>query len=343
MDQASRKQVATWLLVCCAMIFAMVVVGGVTRLTHSGLSMVEWQPLVGALPPLNQMQWDEVFHKYQQTPEYIKINRGMTLDEFKGIFWWEYFHRLLGRSIGTVFLLPFLYFLARKKIDKPLMIKFAGIFLLGGLQGGMGWYMVASGLVDNPHVSQYRLTAHLGLAFLIYAAILWAALGLLFPRADASQADGKHRALLGFSTALVWLIFAMVLSGGFVAGTRAGFTYNTFPLMAGSLIPQSAFLLEPWYLNFFEDLATVQFDHRLIAWLLAFLIPLFWLRSRKTKLSDRTHLYCNLFLAMLVVQVALGICTLLLVVPVPLAATHQAGALLLFTIALITNHELRRV
>ena len=343
MDQASRKQVATWLLVCCAMIFSMVVVGGVTRLTHSGLSMVEWQPLVGTIPPLNQVQWDEVFHKYQQTPEYLKINRGMALEEFKGIFWWEYFHRLLGRSIGMVFLLPFLYFLARKKIDKPLMIKFAGIFLLGGLQGGMGWYMVASGLVDNPHVSQYRLTAHLGLAFLIYTAILWTALGLLSPKTAATQTDGEHRTLQNFSTMLVGLIFVMVLSGGFVAGTRAGFTYNTFPLMGGNWIPQDIFRLEPWYLNFFENLTTVQFDHRLIAWLLAFLIPLFWLRSRKIMLPDRARLYCNLFLAMLVVQIALGICTLLLVVPVPLAATHQAGALLLFTIALLTNHELRRI
>ena len=325
------------------MIFAMVVVGGVTRLTHSGLSMVEWQPLVGTIPPLNQVQWDEVFHKYQQTPEYLKINRGMALEEFKDIFWWEYFHRLLGRSIGMVFLLPFLYFLARKKIDKPLMVKFAGIFMLGGLQGGMGWYMVASGLMDNPHVSQYRLTAHLGLAFLIYTAILWAALGLLSPKTAATQIGDKLRALRNFSTVLAGLIFVMVLSGGFVAGTRAGFTYNTFPLMGGNFIPEDIFQLEPWYLNFFENLATVQFDHRLIAWLLAFLIPLFWLRSRKIMLPGSARLYCNLFLAMLVVQVTLGICTLLLVVPVPLAATHQAGALLLFTIALITNHELRRI
>lgn len=341
MDQASKNQVATWLLACCALIFAMVVVGGVTRLTHSGLSMVEWQPLIGTLPPLNQMQWDEVFHKYQQTPEYLKINRGMALEEFKGIFWWEYFHRLLGRSIGLVFLLPFLYFLARKKIDKPMMGKFTGIFLLGGLQGAMGWYMVKSGLVNNPHVSQYRLTAHLGLAFLIYTAIFWAALGLLFPK-KPSQTDGKIRTLQKFSTVLACLIFVMVLSGGFVAGTRAGFTYNTFPLMNGNWIPQDIFLLEPWYLNFFENLATVQFDHRMIAWLLAFLVPLFWLRSRQIALPVRPRLYCNLFLAMLAVQIGLGIGTLLLVVPVHLAATHQAGALLLFTIALLTTHELHR-
>ena len=343
MGQASKKHVAVWLLMCCVMIFAMVVVGGVTRLTHSGLSMVEWQPLIGTIPPLNQVQWDEVFHKYQQTPEYLKINRGMALEEFKGIFWWEYFHRLLGRSIGLAFLLPFLYFLVHKKIDKPLMVKFVGIFLLGGLQGGMGWYMVASGLVDNPHVSQYRLTAHLGFAFLIYATILWTALGLLSPQTAAPQTGDKLRMLRKFSAILASLIFVMVLSGGFVAGTRAGFTYNTFPLMNGSWIPQDLFLLEPWYRNFFENLTTVQFDHRLIAWLLAFLIPLFWLYSKQIALPRRARLYCNLFLAMLAVQVSLGIGTLLLVVPVPIAATHQAGALLLFTIALLTAHELRRV
>ena len=162
-----QKPVAVWLLVCCALVFAMVVVGGVTRLTHSGLSMVEWKPIVGTLPPLSQADWDEVFGKYQQTPEYQKINSGMSLDEFKGIFWWEYFHRLLGRLIGLAFFIPFLYFLARKRIDRRLGIKLVGIFMLGGMQGMMGWYMVQSGLVDNPHVSQYRLTAHLGLAFII--------------------------------------------------------------------------------------------------------------------------------------------------------------------------------
>ena len=194
-DRTARRQVATWLLLCCALLFAMIVVGGITRLTHSGLSMVEWQPLVGTLPPLDQTQWEDVFHKYQQTPEYQQVNQGMSLAEFKAIFWWEYLHRLLGRLIGLVFLLPFLYFLLRKKIDKSWAPKLAGIFLLGGLQGALGWYMVKSGLVDDPRVSHYRLTAHLGLAFLIYAAMFWTALSLLYPKAAGTAVDRQRRPL----------------------------------------------------------------------------------------------------------------------------------------------------
>ena len=343
-----KKFIAIWLLVCCALVFAMVVVGGVTRLTHSGLSIVEWQPLVGAVPPLSQSAWEETFGKYQLTPQYQKVNRGMSLDEFKGIFWWEYYHRLLGRLIGLAFFIPFVYFIARKAIDRPLGLKLAGIFLLGGLQGAMGWYMVKSGLVDDPRVSQYRLTAHLGLAFIIYAAMFWVALGLLFP-ADGSRSEshggsregGRLRGLRRFSLALTALIFVMVLSGGFVAGIRAGLAYNTFPLMNGYLVPPDILMLEPWYLNLFNNMATVQFNHRLIAWLLAILVPLFWLKSRRAPLPGSTHLACNLLLATLALQISLGIATLLLVVPLSLAAAHQAGAVLLFTAALWVNHELR--
>ena len=335
-----QKSIAVWLLACCALVFAMVVVGGVTRLTNSGLSIVEWQPIVGTFPPLSQSDWEVVFEKYHQTPQYQKVNQGMSLEEFKGIFWWEYFHRLLGRVIGLAFFIPFIYFVARKGIDRPLGLKLAGIFLLGGLQGAMGWYMVKSGLVDNPHVSQYRLTAHLGLAFVIYAAMLWVALGLLFP-ASASQGDDRLRSLRQFSLALTSLIFIMVLSGGFVAGIRAGLAYNTFPLMNGHFIPPEIFMLEPWYRNFFDNMATVQFDHRMIAWMLAFLVPLFWFKSRQLPLPASTRLACNLLLAMLAVQISLGIATLLLVVPLPLAAAHQGGAVLLFTAALWVNHKLR--
>jgi heme a synthase len=336
-----HKPIAIWLLVCCALVFAMVVVGGVTRLTHSGLSIVEWQPIVGTMPPLSQSDWDELFEKYHQTPQYKKINVGMSLEEFKGIFWWEYFHRLLGRVIGLVFFVPFVYFIARKAIDKPLGLKLAGIFLLGGLQGGMGWYMVKSGLVDNPHVSQYRLTAHLGLAFAIYAAMFWVALGLLYPVGTSLTSSGLG-SLRRFSNALTTLIFVMILSGGFVAGIQAGFAYNTFPLMNGHIIPPEIFMLEPWYRNFFDNMATVQFDHRLIAWMLAVLIPIFWFKSRKLPLSGSARLACTLLLVMLGIQISLGISTLLLVVPLPLAAAHQAGAVLLLTAALWVNYQLRR-
>ena len=335
-----HKPIALWLLVCCALVFAMVVVGGVTRLTHSGLSIVEWQPIVGTMPPLGQSDWDELFEKYHQTPQYKKINVGMSLEEFKGIFWWEYFHRLLGRVIGLAFFVPFVYFLAKKAIDRPLGLKLAGIFFLGGLQGAMGWYMVKSGLVDNPHVSQYRLTAHLGLAFAIYAAMFWVALGLLYPVGTSLSSSGLG-SLRRFSNWLTTLIFIMILSGGFVAGIQAGFAYNTFPLMNGHIIPPEIFMLEPWYRNFFDNMATVQFDHRLIAWMLAILIPVFWFKSRKLPLSGSARLACTLLLVMLGIQISLGISTLLLVVPLTLAAAHQAGAVLLLTAALWVNYQLR--
>lgn len=336
-----QKPIAIWLLACCILVFAMVVVGGVTRLTDSGLSIVEWQPIVGTMPPLGQKDWDELFEKYHQTPQYKKVNLGMSLDEFKGIFWWEYFHRLLGRVIGLAFFIPFLYFVVKRAIDRPLGLKLTGIFLLGGLQGAMGWYMVKSGLVDNPHVSQYRLTAHLGLAFLIYATMFWVALELLSPTVP-SYGNIRLRALHRFSVAITSLIFIMILSGGFVAGIRAGFAYNTFPLMNGHFIPPEIFMLEPWYRNFFDNMATVQFDHRMIAWTLAILIPVFWYRSRSLPLSGSARFACSLLLIMLAIQIGLGISTLLLVVPLPLAAAHQAGAVLLFTAALWVNHQLRR-
>ncbi len=336
-----QKPIAIWLLVCCALVFAMIVVGGVTRLTDSGLSIVEWQPIVGTMPPITQQDWDILLEKYRATPQYQQVNKGMSVDEFKSIFWWEYFHRLLGRLIGVVFFVPFVYFLWKKQIDRPLGIKLAGIFVLGGLQGFMGWYMVMSGLVNDPHVSQYRLTAHLGLAFIIFAAMFWVALGLLSPAREQAQPDEQLRSLRKFSFGLSWLIFIMILSGGFVAGIRAGFAYNTFPLMSGHLIPPGMFMLEPWYRNFFDNVATVQFDHRLIAWILAFSVPFFWYKSRQATLSGTTRLACNLFLLMLAIQIALGISTLLMVVPIPLAASHQGGAVLLFAASLWVSHRLR--
>jgi cytochrome c oxidase assembly protein subunit 15 len=332
------RALAIWLLACCALVFAMVVVGGITRLTHSGLSIVEWQPIVGTLPPLDDKAWHEVFRKYQQTPEFRQVNAGMDLAGFKRIFWWEYAHRLLGRLIGAVFLLPLLWFAARGRIGRPLTWKLAAIFGLGGLQGAMGWYMVQSGLVDDPRVSQYRLAAHLGMALLIYAAMLWIALDLFFPRSHGANSASKPR---GFAFALAALVFAMAISGSFVAGIHAGLAYNTFPLMNGHVVPPGTFVIEPWYLNFFSNVATVQFDHRLLAWLLAFLVPWFWLRVRRAATSRRARVAASLFFAALALQIALGIATLLNTVPVPLAAAHQAGAVLVFTAALLAAHSLR--
>ncbi len=339
MDKQQRP-IAIWLFLCCAAIFAMVVLGGVTRLTGSGLSMVQWEPLMGILPPLDHAQWQETFRLYQQFPEYKLRNYSMNLAEFKSIFWLEYFHRLLGRAIGVIFFVPLLYFIVTGRVRKSLIPRLAGMFVLGGLQGLMGWYMVKSGLVDNPHVSPYRLTAHLGLAFIIYAYIFWTALDLYFPRTSGMAISRrlKQAALL-----LTLGIFITVLSGGFVAGLKAGYAFNTFPLMDGHLVPESIFALSPLWTNFFENIATVQFDHRVMATLMFLLIPLFWLFATRRELPPRARLGSHLLLAMLVVQISLGISTLLLYVPIPLAAAHQAGALVLFTLALFVTHELWRM
>jgi cytochrome c oxidase assembly protein subunit 15 len=345
MNPAARRQIALWLFVCSAMVLATVVVGGVTRLTHSGLSIVEWQPLVGIVPPLTQADWLEVFEKYKLTPEYQQVNHSMSLDEFKGIFWWEYAHRVLGRAIGMVFFLPFLYFLLRRMIDRPLVPKLAGIFILGGLQGAMGWYMVKSGLVDDPRVSQYRLTAHLTLAFMIFVAMIWVAMDLLTER-GGRMVDQAILKLRRFGFWLALLVLYMVVSGGFVAGIRAGKAYNTFPLMNGHAVPPEIWLPELGMLNFFNNMATVQFDHRLGAWLLAILAPWFWLCLQRSAASARAKWAGHALLLALAGQISLGIATLLTFVPEPviaLAAAHQGGAMVLLGIVLWANHELRVV
>lgn len=337
MSRIPHRAIALWLLVVCALVFGMVVLGGMTRLTHSGLSIVEWQPIVGAIPPLNETQWLETFAKYQQTPEYRTINSTMTLTEFKGIFWLEYFHRLLGRVIGLVFALPFLYFLVRRQITRALVPKLLLLFALGASQGLLGWWMVKSGLVDIARVSPYRLTAHLSLAVLIYAATLWMALDLLRPRSPALMAIAPLRR---FGHLVTGLIFLMIVSGGFVAGTRAGFAFNDWPFMHGQLVPEGLWALQPWWINAFENIATVQFNHRLLAYLLCLVIPFYWWRARQSQLPADTRRLFHLLLTMLAVQILLGITTLYYRVPIALAAAHQAGAMLLFTLALLINHRL---
>jgi cytochrome c oxidase assembly protein subunit 15 len=328
----NARVVAAWLFICCALVFALVVVGGVTRLTHSGLSITEWQPIVGTLPPLSATDWNDAFAKYQATPEYAQVNKGMSLRDFKAIFWWEYFHRLLGRVIGVAFLLPLAWLAARGRIPPGYMPRLLAIFVLGGLQGALGWYMVQSGLVDDPRVSQLRLTAHLGLAFLIFGAMFWTALSLL--RSPQRAVPGT-RNLAWFAACLVAIVFVMVLSGGLMAGIRAGFAYNTFPLMNGQLVPSEIMSIEPWYRNFYTNMATVQFDHRVIALLLAVSVPCYWrLTRRADSLGAGPRGAATLLLAMLAIQIALGIATLLLVVPLAFAAAHQAGAVLLFAAAL---------
>ncbi len=334
------RPLGIWLLTCCALVFAMVVLGGVTRLTHSGLSMVEWDPIMGVVPPITEHDWQQTFLKYQQYPEYQQTNRGMRLEEFKFIFFLEYAHRMLGRIIALAFLVPFLVFLFLGRIRRALAPKLIAMFVLGAMQGVLGWYMVMSGLVDEPRVSQYRLTAHLVAAFAIYAYMFWVALDLLRPHRPGpltDRATGVRR--------MAWLITAFialtVVSGGFVAGTRAGFAFNTYPLMNGEWIPDSLYALTPVWVNFFENIATVQFNHRWLATALFVAVCVFWLWSRSRALHFGARLAVHALLAAAILQFGLGLATLLYVVPTALAAAHQGGALLLFTAALVVNHELR--
>jgi heme a synthase len=337
----AHRGIAAWLIVCCALVFAMVVVGGVTRLTHSGLSITEWQPIVGTLPPLTDAQWEDAFAKYRLTPEYKQVNGAMTLAEFKAIFWWEYFHRLLGRVVGVVFLAPFLWFAIARRLSASLALKLLGIFGLGAVQGALGWYMVQSGLVDDPRVSPFRLTAHLGLAVAIFAALWWIALSLRSPDRAALDSPAQ-RATRRLARVFAALVFLMVLSGGLVAGIRAGFAYNTFPLMNGHIVPPEILMLDPAWTNFFWNMATVQFDHRLLALIVVIVALLLWRRLHAVAdLPARAVIGGNALVAMLALQVALGIATILYVVPIPLAALHQAGALLTFALALNVAHAMR--
>jgi len=335
------RAIAWWLLMCCALVFAMVVLGGVTRLTGSGLSMVHWKPVSGVLPPLNQAAWEREFEHYKSSPEYAHVNSGMSLDAFKGIFWFEYAHRLLGRLVGVVFLIPFLFFLLRRRIEAFLVPRLAAMFVLGGLQGLLGWYMVKSGLVDNPHVSQYRLAAHLGLAVLIYVLMLWTALGVLHGgNGPRPRARSK---LAWLAPVLALVVFITMMSGAFVAGLKAGFMYNTFPLMAGKLVPDGMWSVTPVYLNFFENVTTVQFNHRVLATGTFLAVIALWLTARRWQPTRSQRRWLDAVLLAAVLQVGLGISTLLLRVPIALAALHQAGAMLLLSVALCLAHDARRV
>jgi cytochrome c oxidase assembly protein subunit 15 len=332
-----RRAIGVWLLVVAGMVFAMVVLGGLTRLGESGLSMVEWRPVTGWLPPLSQEAWEQAFGAYQQFPEYQKLNAGMTLAAFKGIYWLEYLHRLWGRLIGVAFALPFLFFLVKGWIDRGLASRLFGMFVLGGLQGVLGWYMVKSGLVDRPDVSQYRLAAHLGLALVIYGYILWVAFGLLAPpRSAASASPASTRGAI----AVAGLVLVTAVAGGFVAGLDAGFAYNTFPLMDGELVPQHLFAATPMWRSFFEDVTTVQFTHRILAMLTLLAVLAFRWSLHGRHLAPTARRAANLLTGWVFVQFALGVATLLSIVAEPLAVAHQASAIVLWTLALWTMFEL---
>lgn len=336
-DTRSRdKAVATWLLLCCALVFAMVVLGGVTRLTGSGLSMAEWRPIMGTLPPVSETEWLRVFEIYKETPEFQKVNSHMDVHDFKGIFWLEYLHRLLGRLLGLVFLLPLVYFVARKYITARQLPWYVLMFALGGLQAVIGKIMVASGQVDAPQVSHYRLTMHLSAAFLVFALMFWRAQSLLHGLPGGAAHPWYRRTLT-----LTVLIAVTIVSGGFVAGLDAGLIYNTFPKMGAYWIPPGLMALEPGWRNFSDNLTTVQFDHRVLAITTFLLVVVYWLRARNASFPPRARTGAHALLVVAAVQVLLGILTVVMAVPTGLAVSHQANALLLLTAALYLLHGLR--
>ena len=338
---AHRRQrvIGLWLLVIAGMVFAMVVLGGLTRLTESGLSMVEWRPITGWLPPLTETSWQAEFEGYKAYPEYQTVNRGMSREQFKGIYWLEYLHRLWGRLIGVAFAVPLAVFLVRGWIGPRLRSRLVGLLLLGALQGILGWYMVKSGLVERPDVSQYRLAAHLGLALVIYAYALWIAFGLLFapPAAGPPVRVGAGRAF-----AVVVLIFATMLSGAFVAGLDAGLAYNTFPLMDDELIPAALFAHEPAWLAPFEDITTVQFVHRLLATVTLLAVLAFRASLRGGPLPPLARGGVDLLTLWVFVQFGLGVAALLSFLALPIAVLHQASARILWTLALWSAFHLSR-
>ncbi len=331
----TTRPVAYWLFGVCAMLLVMIVLGGVTRLTGSGLSIMEWAPLSGALPPLSEAEWQRLFALYQKIPQYTLVNDGFGIAGFKKIFWLEWFHRLWGRLIGLAFIVPLLWFAWQRAIPRVLLPRLGLLFVLGGLQGAVGWFMVASGFfADATAVSPYRLVVHLGLALALYAAILWTGLFLLRPiPGQAAPAAPRFLAVLAATLAALTII-----AGGFVAGTHAGLTYNTFPLMDGRLVPDGYAMLSPAWRNLTENIPAVQFDHRLLATLTASVaLAAAWAgRGTAAKLP-----LLVLVLAVLL-QYALGVATLINVVAVPLAAAHQGAAVLVLTAAIVALHALRR-
>lgn len=329
------RPVAIWLWCVAGLVFAMVLVGGATRLTQSGLSIVEWRPITGAMPPLSQADWEAEFAKYRTIPQYERLNRGMSLDEFKAIYWWEWGHRLLGRLIGVVFLVPFLWILWRRVIDRRLAIALGGIFALGGAQGAVGWWMVSSGLTERVSVSQYRLAFHLTLACLIYAALV-AVADDAWPHPPALAGTvGASRRLRLTAGAILGLVIGQIFLGALVAGLHAGLIYDTWPLIDGAIVPPAAslFFEQPAWRNFFENTLTVQFDHRMVAYVIVALALFHAIDAHRNAGSERIKTIAGLLAIVALGQATIGIMTLLRGVPIGLALLHQAMAMVTLTVA----------
>jgi heme a synthase len=337
----NQRPLQTWLFAMAALVFLMVAVGGATRLTGSGLSITEWQPVMGVLPPLGDAAWQDAFEKYKQIPQYKILNKGMSLEAFKSIYWWEWGHRFLGRLIGLAFLVPFLFFIARGAITRALAWRLGGLFLLGGTQGVVGWYMVKSGLSQRTDVSQYRLAAHLLLASVLLAALLWTALNVGRPATRRIQLHAPAAGSRASASIIVALIFAQIGAGALVAGLKAGLAYNTWPLMDGHMVPGGLGVMVPFWLNVFENAATVQFDHRLLAYVLAAAVLWHGLRILKMAHDAHARRSAAALILMVTAQIALGIWTLLAHVPLPLALGHQMMAMLVLATAVWHLHTLQ--
>jgi cytochrome c oxidase assembly protein subunit 15 len=326
MENNKYKPVIIWLLSGCLLIFLMVIIGGITRLTNSGLSMVDWKLIMGAIPPIGDEAWQKTFEQYQQFPEYQMVNYHFTLEEFKSIFFWEYFHRLLGRLIGLVFIVPFVYFLLKKKLSKKLTIQCLIILGMGALQGAIGWWMVKSGLVKDPDVSHFRLAIHLITAFLTFAYTFWVALNLIYPNNHSNYSGLRKVIYLLFGITILQIIY-----GAFVAGLNAGFVINTWPKMGDEWISDSVFAIEPLWLSLVEGLAGVQFVHRYLAYVVVVVIGYIWFKARRMGLTAIQKQGVNILLVAVLFQFTLGVFTLLFAVPVWLGVAHQLGAFLLLT------------
>ena len=335
-----RRRLRVWFWSIAAMTLGVLVVGGITRLTQSGLSIVDWDPIMGVIPPLHQAEWQAAFERYQQFPEYRQLRQGMSLSEFKLIFFWEYIHRLLARGIGLVFLVPFVVFAVRGYFNRPLATRALALFALGAGQGLMGWLMVASGLVDRPSVSHYRLAAHLSLAFLIFGFSVWLARELAVDSGRERLADGVRRAIRRGLVAVGILFGLQVVWGAFTAGLDAGLYYNTFPLMGGRLVPETLLWLDPAILNFVQNPVAVQWTHRLLGTLLAVAAAGLFAGVLRSDADQVTRRFNAVFLALIGVQYLLGVLTVVWVVPVSIAVIHQATALVLFGVWIGWLHHL---
>jgi len=331
-----NKKVIYWLLLGCTLIFVMVVVGGITRLTHSGLSISNYKLISGTIPPMNDIEWQEAFDLYKQFPEYQKLNTNFTLEDFKDIYFWEWLHRFIGRFIGVIFIFPFLYFLVKKQLSKSTIKKSIVLLVLGAFQGFLGWYMVKSGLVDNPDVSHYRLAAHLLTAFITFAYTLWVALDLIFPK--VKKVNKAFRNLMRFGLAVLLI---QILYGAFVAGLDAGFIHNHWPLMNESQFLHETVYIEqePLIKNFIEGKSGVQFVHRMLAYGVVLMLLIIWYKGRKYVATKYQKSGLNMLVILVAIQFLLGVFTLILYVPVWLGVAHQIGAFLLLSAMTFTLHR----